>query len=165
MLWRTLLVALVFFSIGVGAAEVSTQHKDKIVPRMGLGDLNEESFLFPSDRIPAKDIILEEGMLKIKNMKDAILGRPLPSGSMLPWASSNSVTIEKPVRDPAMLKKGDIIVFTVEDKDVPIMHMITDVIVKNKKLFFKTQGINNAEPDAALVPAENVKTVVSGILS
>ncbi len=77
------------------------------------------------------------------------------SGSMIPNINVYDVVVNKRVDNPNEIKVGDVITFTSTGtltQGKTITHRVIEVIEKDGKYYYKTQGDNNMTPDAS--PAE-----------
>lgn len=81
------------------------------------------------------------------------------TASMTPAIAPGDVVIVAD-RDPATIAEGDVITFTRPGNDVPVTHRVTTVAESGGGLAFETKGDANSDPDASLVPAENVVGLV-----
>lgn len=81
------------------------------------------------------------------------------TASMTPAIAPGDVVIVAD-RDPTTIAEGDVITFTRPGNDVPVTHRVTTVTDSVDGIAFETKGDANSDPDASLVPAENVVGVV-----
>ena len=77
------------------------------------------------------------------------------SGSMEPEISPGDVVVVQET-DPESIEEGDVITFAEEGEEVPVTHRVIDLQEHDGAIAFETQGDANPEPDASLVPPENV---------
>ena len=101
---------------------------------------------------------------KVSGGEPSIFGYQLKtvlSGSMEPTFKTGSVIAVTPLKDPAQLKKGDIITFK-ESEDMTITHRINNVVGSGKDLKFVTKGDNNNAPDENAVLPQNIEAVYTG---
>ncbi|AXR76340.1 signal peptidase I [Natrarchaeobaculum sulfurireducens] len=77
------------------------------------------------------------------------------SGSMEPEISPGDVVVVQET-DPESIEEGNVITFAEEGEEVPVTHRVIDRQEHNGAVAFETQGDANPEPDASLVPPENV---------
>ncbi len=82
------------------------------------------------------------------------------SDSMAPLLTHDSVVFEKVPISADEIRIGDIISFYEPSFDAVVLHSVVEVI--DSGAFFRTQGYANPEPDAQLVPFENVKGIMVG---
>lgn len=149
---RGVVIALVFFALGLLAAGYIPIEAGS---RMAFSD----SAVPSSQRIPFDSI-------KVFNDK-VVVNQPgikyarVESNSMAPLITDKSVVFEKPPEKEDILK-GDVISFYEPSVDGVVLHLVTDVISKEGRTFFRTKGVANPEPDPWLVPFENVKGVLVG---
>ena len=77
------------------------------------------------------------------------------SGSMEPEISAGDVVLVAET-DPSAIGEGDVVTFVRSDEAAPVTHRVVGVVEQEGNYAFETQGDANAEPDAGLVPEENV---------
>ena len=77
------------------------------------------------------------------------------SGSMEPEISAGDVVLVAET-DPSAIGEGDVVTFVRSDEAAPVTHRVIGIEEQGGSLAFETQGDANAEPDAGLVPEENL---------
>ncbi|RJQ21521.1 signal peptidase I [Candidatus Woesearchaeota archaeon] len=86
------------------------------------------------------------------------------SDSMAPVITSKSTVLERVPKSAGEIQQGDIISFYEPSNDGVVLHLVTEVIQKDGGTFYKTKGVANAEEDPWVVPFDNVKGVMVGVL-
>jgi len=81
------------------------------------------------------------------------------SGSMEPIIHKGAILFITPSDE---YKVGDVVTFTRVGNKVPITHRIIDVRVDNDKVFYKTKGDANEEPDIQEISKINIVGKVMG---
>lgn len=84
------------------------------------------------------------------------------SGSMEPTFKTGSIIAVKPVENPNILKKDDIITFK-ESDGILITHRIVEVLKSGEQSMYVTKGDNNEDKDSNAVLSQNVVAKYSGI--
>ncbi|WP_043933681.1 signal peptidase I SipW [Bacillus sp. EB01] len=95
---------------------------------------------------------------KINGGEPSVMGFQLKtvlSGSMEPTFKTGSIIAIKPVKDPSLLKKGDVITFW-KSQDALATHRIIKVWENEGQMLFQTKGDNNDNPDSEAVVGQNI---------
>jgi signal peptidase I len=77
------------------------------------------------------------------------------SGSMEPTFNTGSIIAIKPIDNPSILKKSDVITFMNQEQSI-VTHRIVKVVNQSNQILFKTKGDNNKESDFEPVLSQNV---------
>lgn len=77
------------------------------------------------------------------------------SGSMEPEIKTGSIIAVKPGVDSTQIKKGDVITFKIDEKNL-VTHRVINVVKKGNRVMYRTKGDNNHSADMNAVLSENV---------
>lgn len=84
------------------------------------------------------------------------------SGSMEPTFKTGSLILVERIKDARNLKKNQIITFKKDEKNL-VTHRIIEVIKQGDKVFYRTKGDRNEDPDMQPVLSNNVVARYSGV--
>lgn len=84
------------------------------------------------------------------------------SGSMEPTFKTGSLILVEKIKDAQNLKKNEIITFKRDDKNL-VTHRIIEVFKQGDKVFYRTKGDHNEDPDMQPVLSNNVVARYSGV--
>lgn len=163
---KILVVAIAFFSLGILTNQIlaSASASDQAT-RLATVDHdfnNEQFFLFPTDHIAAKDVIINsKGDLIIQNLDNAKITGLKQTGSNLPLLSSNTNVVEIPAEQ---VRVGDLVVAH------NVLHAVVALETDEQgKKRVRTQGLFNNEPDQKPgepgIALEEIESVVVGFFS
>lgn len=77
------------------------------------------------------------------------------SGSMEPGIKTGSIIAVKPGVDTTQIKKGDVITFKIDEKNL-VTHRVINVVKKGDQVMYRTKGDHNDSADMNAVLSENV---------
>lgn len=115
----------------------------------------------PKNRIQAEQIILNKQRL-IVSIKDATLGQPQATGSMLPTLNEYSHLLQIPPQSSDTLAIGDIIAF--EQEKTLTVHRISQIGADEGGWYAITKGDHYSINDPNKIRFSSIKYVIIGIL-
>jgi signal peptidase len=75
--------------------------------------------------------------------------------SMFPTLMEGDITITQ-FTNPNLIEVGDIVVFYSPFKEERIVHRVIEKVVRDDKIYFRTQGDNSHRPDPYKIPGNRI---------
>jgi len=158
---RGVLIAVLFFVLGLLISPLIPVYAEQ---RLANSDLEIDS----TRRVPFENYAVYPDQLVVRY--PGLRYAQVASNSMAPIITDKSTVFEK-TPTPGEIKENDVISFTVPEQYLPetdlekesvVLHLVTSIVTKQGKTFYKTQGVANEQEDPWLVPFENVKGIMVG---
>lgn len=146
-------MALACFALGFLLASIKPISADVRIA-LGAGDFQSAS------RIDFDEVNVYPD--KVQILHSGINYARVASNSMAPFITNESVVFEVPPSSTDIMV-GDVISFRVPGIDGVVLHMVTQIVKKDEKVFYRTKGYANDFEDPWLVPEEDVQGVLVGV--
>lgn len=118
----------------------------------------------PQDRISESQISVMRNKIEI-DILDAEWSSYEPTGSMEPLLSEKANGLYVIPKGPEDIKPGDIVAYSVEGRGKDIVHRVIEVEKdEHGNYYYTTKGDANPVPDPELVPYQNIKRVLIGVI-
>ena len=121
-----------------------------------------ESSVLSQQKIPFDAIKVYNDEVRIET--SGIRYAKVNSNSMAPIITDTSTVLEKVPSSENEISVGDVISFYEPSVDKIVLHAVIDIVAKDSQTLYKTKGTANPEADPWLVPFENVKGVLVGVI-
>jgi signal peptidase I len=117
----------------------------------------------PNDHISEEDITVldDRVIIRVSNPQWA---RFAPTGSMKPIFDQNSNAIEVVPKDPAEIREGDIISYSVDGMDNSVIHRVVSTGYDGNGWYAVVKGDSNTTADNAVVRWTQVRRLVVAII-
>lgn len=149
------LVGVVIFLLGVFAGQFLPIGVEE---RLAFGDASVQSVA----RIPFDDIKVYPDSVSID--VEGVKYAKVVSNSMAPVITDKSTVLEKAPSGSGDIQVGDVISFYEPSVNGVVLHVVTEKLEENGAVSFRTKGTANPNADPWVVPFENVKGVLVGVL-
>lgn len=127
-------------------------------------DLTEITIESPKDRIQENQIFVLKDKVEIK-VPDAEWSSYEPTGSMKPILTHTANGLYVIPKGPEDVQAGDIIAYSLEGHDKDIVHRVVETQKdEHGNILYITKGDANPTIDPELVPFEDVKRVLIGVI-
>jgi len=156
---------LLSFLIGYGLAN----NRDKLTYELykytnGDLDLTVQPVGSPADRVGEDQIYVLKDKIEII-IKNAEWSSYEPTGSMEPVLTNTANGLYIIPKGPEEIKEGDIIAYSLKGHDKDIVHRVIKIMKDEQgNYFYVTKGDANPVIDPELVPYDNVKRILFGVI-
>lgn len=151
---KSVIVGALFFILGFGAALFAPGVESRLAFQ-GVEPAGSQQISFERIKVFHDRVLIDEPGIKYAQVK---------SGSMAPLIVRGSTVLEKEVDSPFDIQLGDIISFYEPSLDDVVLHQVIEIIHTDGEVFFGTKGTANPYADAWVVPFENIKGVLVGVI-
>ena len=148
-------IGVIFFVLGYALASSAALSPES---RLALSDEQVESVSqipFESIKVYPSDVRINYPGLRYARVK---------SNSMAPLITDTSTVLERAPSSQDDIHVGDVISFYEPSVDDVVLHLVTRIEKTQGKNTYRTKGLANENEDAWLVPYDNVKGILVGIV-